>query len=162
MDKTTIGFLGLLAILFIGQVFMTEAFYDVSADASGNIIISISDLLSLLGTGASPAGKVAPVTQVGATQVTQGTDASGAAGAYSSMRDEIISDVKSAVRSEVLNSQWTGLLNSGHTGAQVLDDSCIDTFAAQQGSDFMRYIPGKNPDDYIRKDSIPCYGCSVP
>ena len=169
MDKTTIGFLGLLAILFIGQVFMTEAFYDVSADASGNIIISISDLLSLLGTGASPAGKVtpvAPVAPVGATQATQATqgtlDASGAAGAYSSMRDEIISDVKSAVRSEVLNSQWTGLLNSGHTGAQVLDDSCIDTFAAQQGSDFMRYIPGKNPDDYIRKDSIPCYGCSIP
>ena len=145
---------------------MTESFYDVSADASGNIIISISDLLSLLGTGATPAGKVAQgtqVAQVGATQGTQGTlDASGTAGAYSSMRDEIISDVKSAVRSEVLNSQWTGLLNSGHTGAQVLDDSCIDTFAAQQGSDFMRYIPGKNPDDYIRKDSIPCYGCSVP
>jgi len=162
MDKTTIGFLALLAILFIGQVYMTESFYDVSADASGNIIISISDLLSLLSSGARPM-PVAPVAVTQSTQGTQGTlDASGTAGAYSSMRDEIISDVKSAVRSEVLNSQWTGLLNSGHTGAQVLDDSCIDTFAAQQGSDFMRYIPGKNPDDYIRKDSIPCYGCSVP
>jgi hypothetical protein len=153
MDKTTMGFLALLAVLFLGQVIMTESFYDASADASGNLIISISDLLSLLGSSTTTPGPTP-----GPTSLT--TSPSMHEASYSTMRDEIMGDVKSAVRNELLNSQWTGLLNSGHT--QVLDDSCIDTFAAQQGSDFMRYIPGKNPDDYIRKDSVPCYGCSIP
>jgi hypothetical protein len=151
MDKTTIGFLGLLAILFLGQVVMTEAFYDASgADASGNVTISLSDLLSLLGP--QPA---APAARPPAPAPRRSTD-------YSNMRNEIIGDVKSAVRNEVLNTQWTGLMNAGGNEPQVLDDSCIDTIADQQGADFMRYIPGKNPDDYIRKDSVPCYGCSIP
>ena len=46
--------------------------------------------------------------------------------------------------------------------SNIITDSCIDSIADSQGADFIRYIPGKNPDDYIRKDSIPCYGCSLP
>ena len=157
MDKTTIGFLALLAILFLGQVIMTEAFYDASgADASGNVTISLSDLLSLLGSGRGPVAPVAPAARPAPAKARTSTD-------YSNMRNEIIGDVKSAVRTEVLNTQWTGLMNAGgNMEPQVLDDSCIDTIADQQGADFMRYIPGKNPDDYIRKDSVPCYGCSIP
>ena len=142
MDKTTLAFIGLLAILFIGQVFMNENFYNFAAtDTSGNITLSLSDLMSLLGYGAS--------TTTSAT-----ADTSLTYGSYNNMRDEIIKDVKQAVKDEMLNKQYSD--------ETVLDDSCIDSFSAQQGSDFMKYIPGKNPDDYIRKDSVPCYGCSIP
>ena len=33
--------------------------------------------------------------------------------------------------------------------------------ANAQGQTFMKYQYGTNPADYIRKDSIPCYGCSL-
>jgi hypothetical protein len=81
------------------------------------------------------------------------------ASAYSSLKDSIISDVKQVVRDELLNGSLSGGLGNSDT---ILSDDCIDSFSAQQGSDFMKYIPGKNPADYIRKDSVPCYGCSIP
>ena len=31
-----------------------------------------------------------------------------------------------------------------------------------QAIDYMRHKNGINMDDYIRKDSIPCYGCTLP
>ena len=144
MDKTTIAFLCLLGVLFIGQVVITENFRDASgADASGNVTLSLSDLLALLGTGSSK----------------KNNDNNTSSRAYNSLRNEIMSDVRSEVRNEMLNGKFSALFDEENN---VLDDSCIDSFSAQQGADFMKYIPGKNPDDYIRKDSVPCYGCSIP
>lgn len=142
MDKTTLAFIGLLAVLFIGQVFMNENFYNFAGttDASGNITLSLSDLMSLLGYGSS-------VTSLNETDTVT-------ASTYKKIRADIKEDVKKAVRDEMLAKEFSD--------ETVLDDSCIDSFSAQQGSDFMKYIPGKNPDDYIRKDSVPCYGCSIP
>lgn len=140
MDKT-LAFIALLAILFIGQVFMNENFYNfTSTDTSGNITLSLSDLMSLLGYGSS-------VTSLNETDTVT-------ASTYKKIRADIKEDVKKAVRDEMLAKEFSD--------ETVLDDSCIDSFSAQQGSDFMKYIPGKNPDDYIRKDSVPCYGCSIP
>jgi hypothetical protein len=34
--------------------------------------------------------------------------------------------------------------------------------SATQGADFLKYQYGINPADYIRKDSIPCYACTLP
>jgi hypothetical protein len=147
MDKTTIAFFCLVAVLFAGQVFINEQF----VDASGSLIsLSLTDLLSLIGTTNStpPPSTPAPVV------VNSGLGAS----AYSSLKDSIISDVKQVVRDELLN----GSLSGGLGGNTILEDDCIDSFSSQQGADFMKYIPGKNPADYIRKDSVPCYGCSVP
>ena len=143
MDKITLAFIGLLVVLFIGQVFMNENFYNFAGtDTSGNITLSLSDLMSLLGSG---------------TSVTSLTDTKKpvVGNSYKEMRSEIIKDVKQAVKDEMLQKQFSD-------ETTILDDSCIDSFSAQQGSDFMKYIPGKNPDDYIRKDSVPCYGCSIP
>jgi len=36
-----------------------------------------------------------------------------------------------------------------------------NTPAAKQGKNFIKYQNGINPDDYIRKDSIPCYACKL-
>jgi hypothetical protein len=66
----------------------------------------------------------------------------------STLKSEIISDISQS-------------LNNTLAASNVMTDSCIDGIIDDQSADFMRYIPGKNPDDYIRKDSIPCYGCSV-
>jgi hypothetical protein len=71
------------------------------------------------------------------------------------MRDDIRRDIRKVIKDEMIQKKFT-------EESDVIDDSCLDSFSAQQGSDFMRYIPGKNPDDYIRKDSVPCYGCSIP
>jgi len=148
MDKTFL-FIALLAILFIGQVFMNENFYNFTntADASGNITLSLSDLMSLIGYGA--------VTRTDNSDDSDNTDNVGDYRKYKNMRDDIKKDIKAAIKDEMLKKQFSD-------GNDILDDSCIDSFSAQQGSDFMRYIPGKNPDDYIRKDSVPCYGCSIP
>lgn len=36
MDKTTMAFIGLLAVLFIGQLVLNEGFYIGATDASGS------------------------------------------------------------------------------------------------------------------------------
>jgi len=146
MDKTTIAFFCLVLVLFVGQVFLNEQFVDISGSL---ISLSLTDLLSLIGTTNSTPPPATPAPVV----VSSGLDAS----AYTSLKDSIISDVKQVVRDELLNGSLSGGL-----GNTILEDDCIDSFSAQQGADFMKYVPGKNPADYIRKDSVPCYGCSVP
>lgn len=149
MDKTTVAFFCLVLVLFVGQVFINEQFVDVSGSL---ISLSLTDLLSLIGTtgGTATAPSSAPAPVV----VNSGLDAN----TYNSFKTSIISDVKQVVRDEMLNGSLSGGLGSD----TVLSDDCIDSFSAQQGADFMKYIPGKNPADYIRKDSVPCYGCSIP
>lgn len=147
-------FFALLAVLFIGQVAMREYFVG-TADVSGSkITLTLSDLISLLGTPpAAPPAAPAPAAR------------SPSPYELLSLERTITSEVRDAVRSELLNGSLLGGSSaSGRSSStdDLVPDSCIDSFAAQQGSDYMRYVPGKNPDDYIRKDSIPCYGCSIP
>jgi uncharacterized protein (DUF608 family) len=148
------AFIGLLVVLFIGQVFMNESFYNYTdasgTDTSGNITLTLSDLLALLGSGASKEEEEKD-KEDDYDYLTKDKY-------YRNMRADMMADVKNAVRKELLNGKYNDL----YGGDSVLDDSCIDSFSSQQGADFMKYIPGKNPDDYIRKDSVPCYGCSLP
>jgi hypothetical protein len=147
------AFIGLLVVLFIGQVFMNESFYNFSdasgKDASGNITLTLSDLLALLGSGASKDED---------KDEDEDDDYDSKDKYYRNMRADMMADVKNAVRKELLYGKYSDL----YGGDTTLDDSCIDSFSSKQGADFMKYIPGKNPDDYIRKDSVPCYGCSIP
>jgi hypothetical protein len=144
------AFIGLLVVLFLGQVCINESFKDASgADASGNITLTFSDLLALLGSGASTKEE---------EKEEDDYDYDSKDKYYRNMRADMMSDVKNAVRKELLYGKYSDL----YAGDTTLDDSCIDSFSSKQGADFMKYIPGKNPDDYIRKDSVPCYGCSVP
>ena len=142
------AFIGLLVVLFLGQVFVTESFKDAS-DSSGNITLTLSDLLALLGSGASKEDD---------KDDEDDDDYDSKDKYYRNMRADMMADVKNAVRKELLYGKYSDL----YGGDTTLDDSCIDSFSSKQGADFMKYIPGKNPDDYIRKDSVPCYGCSIP
>ena len=146
-------FIGLLVVLFLGQVCINESFYNFNdasgADASGNILLSFSDLLALLGSSASKKEE---------EEDEDDYDYSTKDKYYRNMRADMMADVKNAVRKELLNGKYNDLYGDD----SVMDESCIDSFSSKQGADFMKYIPGKNPDDYIRKDSVPCYGCSIP
>jgi hypothetical protein len=61
---------------------------------------------------------------------------------YSTMRADIIEDVKTTVRAE-MNSGWNGIDNT-NMGADLFDPY-VESFANQQGAHFMRYIPGRTP-----------------
>lgn len=158
MDKTTLAFMVLLAVLFIGQVFLAEKFTDISDNSGSVITLSLSDLLSLIGTTTASSAAAAPAAPPPIV-INQGAD--GSRSTYDSLKSSILADVKQTVHDELLNGSLSALNSAGCAGDSMYD-SCIDSFSSQQGSDFMRYIPGKNPADYIRKDSVPCYGCSIP
>jgi len=143
------AFIGLLVVLFIGQVYVNENFYNFK-DTSGNLTLSLSDLLALLGSSSKNDDKD--------EDKDDDDDYSRKDKYYRNMRADMMADVKNAVRKELLYGKYSNL----YGGDTTLDDSCIDSFSSKQGADFMKYIPGKNPDDYIRKDSVPCYGCSIP
>ncbi len=139
MERHTFLFLGLLCILFFGPLLMTESF----VDASGQYVtVSLKDLFALIGQG-----KVSKDVQA-QMPVPKGSDVD----MYTKVKDSIVSDVRDTVRSQL----------QAKSEGNVLTDSCIDSVANQQGTEWMRYIPGKNPADYIRKDSIPCYACTIP
>jgi hypothetical protein len=136
MERTTFLLLALFCILFFGPLLFSEGFMDASGDY---ITVSLKDLFTLLGR------KPEVVKE---NTMVQGSDID----MYGKIKDSIVSDVRSTVR-EQLQAKSEG---------NVLTDSCIDSVANQQGTEWMRYIPGKNPADYIRKDSIPCYSCNIP
>lgn len=168
MEKWTFALIGLLAVLFLGPIIYQESFVDASDNSGAYIKLSLTDLMSLFGsTQAQTAARQTQQQPIIITQpsVSAGGGASGVQSSldtqfYSSLKDSIISDVRQSVHDELLNASSSGL-GGGLLGQTVLRDDCIDSMAQQQGADFMRYIPGKNPADYVRKDSIPCYGCSL-
>ena len=156
MDRTTLAFAVLLAVLFVGQVFVREQFANVSDSSGSRISLSLTDLLSLIGTS-TPSTTTTP----SATPIVINQGGGGDYSYYNKMKKAILGDVRQTVRDELLNGSLSSINSSGCSG-DTITDSCIDSFSDQQGADFMRFIPGKNPADYIRKDSVPCYGCSVP
>jgi hypothetical protein len=155
MDRTTLAFAVLLAVLFVGQVFVREQFADISDNSGSRISLSLTDLLSLIGTSTTTPTATPSATPI---VINQG---GGDYSYYNKMKKAILGDVRQTVRDELLNGSLSAINSSGCNG-DTITDSCIDSFSDQQGADFMRFIPGKNPADYIRKDSVPCYGCSVP
>jgi hypothetical protein len=156
MDRTTLGFVVLLSVLFVGQVFVREQFADISDNSGSRISLSLTDLLSLIGTSTT----TTPSSTPSATPIVI-NQGGGDYSYYKKMKKAILGDVRQTVRDELLNGSLSAINSSGCSG-DTITDSCIDSFSDQQGADFMRFIPGKNPADYIRKDSVPCYGCSVP
>jgi hypothetical protein len=169
MEKWTFALIGLLAVLFLGPIIYQETFVDASDNSGAYIKLSLTDLMSLVGS--TQAQQASRQTQQQPIIITQPSSYGGGASGvqnsldtqfYSSLKDSIVSDVRQSVHDELLNASSSGTgASGGLLGQTVLNDSCIDSMAEQQGSDFMRYIPGKNPADYVRKDSIPCYGCSL-
>lgn len=148
----------LLGVLVLSSFVMKEGFFvDASGtDVSGSIVsLSLRDLISLLGgLGSTTSSSGSTTTTTSKTTDDDKDDSTLDDQFYTDLRGKIIKDVRKTVRQQ-LQDQAAG-------SQTVLTDSCIDSVADQQGTDWMRYIPGKNPADYVRKDSIPCYACSLP
>jgi len=169
LNRTTLIFLVLIVLAFIGTVFVSKESF---VDASGTMVqVSLTDLLKLFTTTSSMTtapDSVSPSpsydslrkdiektqkdSMLSVTGTTDTTTTISSASPYdSAFKSELLKEVRASVRDELQKKQE----------GSVLSDSCIDSVANQQGTDWMRYIPGKNPADYIRKDSIPCYGCNL-
>lgn len=175
LERSTIIFLMLIGILILGSFFVKESFVSTTNDASGSVVkVSIKDLISILNmTGSATTTPTTTTSTTGDVKYdklrqdllnSQKESSNKLTGTsqdtkntlegddyYTAFKNEILQEVRSSVRNELQKKQ----------DGSVLTDSCIDSVANQQGTDWMRYIPGKNPADYIRKDSIPCYGCNL-
>ena len=103
---------------------------------SSYINLSISDLLALIGKTTPP-----PLTQPPKVSYNYGMNA-----------------WASPVIQQQIN---TTPFNHGLINRVSLQPRLVSP-AASQGADFLKYQYGMNPADYIRKDSIPCYGCTLP
>ena len=126
----------------------------VSRDASGNSLssgkynfnLSLSDLLSLVGKTITDGSRPA-------------YDASGASVALAQQQLPlyqqlpVIPQVPNPARFPDYNS---AVLNG--LGPSVGQEA---THAIYQGSDYIKYKNAINMDDYVRKDSIPCYACTL-
>lgn len=168
MDVKLVAFLVLLGVLVIAQYYTQESFVvrDCSgADCSGSrpdtITISTSTLLALLGRTGPSSSSTRQAQSVGETTTYD-----------PQFKSSLLSDVKKVVADEVGKAR-TVMIGQELVDAGVCDGasndgaaagasgSGVQSWADEQGAAFLTTAPGKNPNDYIRKDSIPCWGCSL-
>jgi len=164
MDRTVFLLLALFIILLIGHYYLQESFVDTSG---ATVTLSLKDLLTMFSPVYESSKNSSESEKDTVNYIIESPSSSSSSSYDSQFRESLIKDVKDVVREELLQggAAQAAALGAPYGGAgedTVLTDSCIDSVSSQQGSDFMRYIPGKNPADYVRKDSIPCYGCSLP
>jgi len=133
------------------------------ASQSGLITLSLTDLLTLFGKSAAAKGTTTTATTgtgTGATgtgvgTTTSSTTTNNAIDMYNQIKPSLISDVSNAVRSGMSGAPYTpaGPVNGGG----VCSDSSAQGAELQSAQATMI-----DSNEYIRKDSIPCYGCSLP
>jgi hypothetical protein len=166
MEKTTIVFIILVLLLLLAGYVSVESFVDASDNSGVKLNLSLTDLISLFASSKSKTDKGATDEDVKnddeykklkaykdsmESQLDQQF--------YSDLKTQILTDVRDTVRTELKGSPLTKQTEDSSCG--MVSDDCINSFVSKQSSDFMKYIPGKNPSDYIRKDSIPCYACNL-
>jgi len=151
MERTTLIFIVFIVILFIGHLYVREEFYDSSGST---VTVSISDLMKAFGSQTQqsqmqwqqPQGQP-PIVIVNTMPKAASQDSTSA---YLGIKDTILSNVKESVNDNLSGSPLSAAFGGGSA-------------STAQGNLFVQSIPGKSPaDDYIRKDSIPCYACSLP
>jgi hypothetical protein len=167
MEKTTLVFILLVLLLLFAGYLSVESFVDASDNSGVKLNLSLTDLISLFASSKSKTNKGATDEDVKnddeykklkaykdlmESQIDQQF--------YSDLKTQILTDVRDTVRTELKGSPLTKSTNDSSCDGMISDD-CINSFVSKQSSDFMKYIPGKNPSDYIRKDSIPCYACNL-
>jgi hypothetical protein len=127
-------------------------------DASGNEIrLSLSDLFGLLGPfkTTTQESKPAPLVPEATTPpVTTSTS-----GSLKEIEDRIAKAVSKQVKDDLIAQRATDDLYDKYAPCELTD-------AEAQGQEYEKIHPkpSTQPDmsEYIRKDSIPCWNCSVP
>ena len=171
----------LLAVLFLAVLvlvyYMNEGYVDASGnklDASGNLItLSLSDLIKALTFSNkadstdvlkppvfSPATNVLPVT-VGGGSLSSESESRIAQNVAKNLKDEWLAkrSTTPVIPGEGCPSDDSGCSSDASCGG---GGSCGSPSCCQ-GSDYSSSVPAPfNSGDYIRKDSIPCWGCTLP
>jgi hypothetical protein len=184
--KATLGTLLLILVVVIAASYYVnkEGFDDISNGYLSNISKDLGSAMSTVSTDVMPAASVvpmpaAPVPDMGSTMPTR-TDVvpevSISGSGYNAMnlqeRAELLKDIQKLVKNEVLANRSTQPIISGETRRSQ------DTDSTAQGREYegscykdTEYRCPKNPDgscppvpdmtQYIKKDEIPCWGCSL-
>ena len=165
MEQLTVVLIGLFVVLLVGHFLIRETFKDVSGTS---INLSLTDLMAVLSATVSKSRDTQPDRDTyrrrnNRRNIDYSEDSDDLtyndAIAYMGMRDIIKSDIHASV-----GNQLKGLSGAYASAAAAAGGDAGSGFpSSYQGQAAIRAIPGRSPaDDYIRKDSIPCYACSLP
>ena len=184
--------IGILFLTVLAYVyFMNEGYVDASGatiDASGNrmkdasgstVTLSLSDLIKALSfsnkTG-SPEDALKPPIFTSSTNVLPVSVGEGKTILDKETENRLSKNIVTQLKDELLAQRATTPLSgecdsgsgSGSGSCDSGSGSCAAASSASdscsQGSDYLANSPGApfNSNDYIRKDSIPCWGCKLP
>lgn len=126
----------------------------VSTSGQGMINLSLSDLIKLFGstatgTSAPPSAPATPSNNPAAS-TTAGQDF------YNQFRPMLLDDINKAIQAQAATTPTTTTTTTQST------DSTSCSPSLQQGTDFSTAQNNiQYNQEYIRKDSIPCYACSL-
>jgi hypothetical protein len=161
-------FLAVLAYVY----FMNEGYVDASGakiDASGaTVTLSLSDLIKALSfsnkTG-SPEDALKPPVFTSSTNVLPVAVGGAKTTLDAETEKRLSKNIATQLKDELLAQRSTTPVSGGCSGESDScgSDSCQSN-SCSQGADYLANSPGApfNSNDYIRKDSIPCWGCTLP
>lgn len=166
--------IGILFLTVLAYVyFMNEGYTDASGnklkDASGaTVTLSLSDLIKALSfsnkTG-SPEDALKPPVFTSSTNVLPVAVDGGKTTLDKETENRLSKNIATQIKDELLAQRATTPVSGGCSSGE---DSCgsnsCGSDSCAQGSDYLANSPGApfNSNDYIRKDSIPCWGCTLP
>ena len=143
---------------------MNESYTDASGntvDASGNMVtLSLSDLFYALrfntGSGSSSNKTYDNLRDDLATVTTK----SKAPAMSEEDKNRLSKDIAKSIKDQMLSDRSLQPVIPASTDSCANDSACVSD-SCSQGADYMSGAPF-NANDYIKKDSIPCYGCTLP
>jgi len=157
--------IGILVIVVLIQIYyMNESYTDASGntvDASGNMVtLSLSDLFYALrfntGSGSSSNKTYDNLRDDLATVTTK----SKAPAMSEEDKNRLSKDIAKSIKDQMLSDRSLQPVIPASTDSCANDSACVSD-SCSQGADYMSGAPF-NANDYIKKDSIPCYGCTLP
>ncbi len=80
---------------------------------------------------------------------------------YNDLKGDMLKEIKTSVSDEIAKNRTLLVGDASYDDSDYASCGFTGSIADAQGQAFLQTAPGKNPNDYIRKDSIPCYGCSL-
>lgn len=175
-------FFGLVLVL-IGVIALSyytnkEGFDDISNGYYSNLSNNLGSVVNTVPSGVSPISPMMNNTSQGTTVPTR-TDVvpevSISGSGYNAMslqeKADLLKDIQKLVRNEVLAHRATTPIISGETEHKKTDSTAQGQDYENSCSKDTDYRCPKNPDgscpplpdmsQYIKKDAIPCYGCSL-
>lgn len=157
--------IGILVVVVLLQIYyMNESYTDASGntvDASGNMVtLSLSDLFYALrfNTGSGSSSDKTSVTL--RDDLTTVSTKSKAPGMSEEDKNRLSKDIAKSIKDQILSDRSLQPVIPASTDSCANESACVSD-SCSQGADYMSGAPF-NANDYIKKDSIPCYGCTLP